>query len=97
MQGKQCLLRLFHGLERLQTYGIFNIERANARASQCGQVSATTETAAYILGQGADISALAAVNQQTCLHAVELQQFQCINGGLARWALQLYALSGIFV
>src|SRR3546814_10633241 len=58
---------------------------------------ASTQRTAYFLRKSTDISALAAMHQNFNVQAVKFQQFQTVDGNLARRPIQLDSLPRIFV
>src|SRR5690606_40764566 len=97
MQRYQCLLGLIHGLKCLQANGVSEIDRADPSAAQGRQMGAATQTAADVLCQRPDVSALTAIDQQTRLPAVEVEQLQAMDGHRPRGAVQSDPLPGKFI
>src|SRR5690606_793070 len=97
MQGNERLAGIVHGLQGFEADCIVKVERPNTRTAQRRKVRAATQSPADVLSQRADIGALAAGDPHPRACAIERKQLEFMNGDTSRRALELDALTGIFV
>src|SRR3546814_11158575 len=71
--------------------------RSDAGAPQSLQMSAATKLAADVLGKGANICTLAALNRNFRLKPVKAQEFQFINSDFSGRPVQLYSLTRVLI
>ena len=79
--------------------GLRQIQRADTRAAQAGQVGATAQRCADIFGQRAHISAFAAGNpdRQQVILILKIKQLQLMNHHWSRRSLHGLALASILI